>query len=142
MPTPDFVALGVSFVGGGLAGAALNQAIYVYRRPRLHMAFGPNQAGCEVETGTTDSDEITSRYLRLALRSPKVIGSATGKAAAPTLLRAVPVVGDRVARMPPIHCVYGVEIQHSPLTWVQKPHIIARGVLIRYNESCDVQHLC
>jgi hypothetical protein len=29
MADADFVALGVSFLGGGLAGAALNQAIYV-----------------------------------------------------------------------------------------------------------------
>jgi hypothetical protein len=57
------------YFGSGLAGACFSQfaqwLFHSYNRPRLHVAFGPNEDGCVVDTKTTSTPPMPQHYLRL-----------------------------------------------------------------------------
>jgi hypothetical protein len=65
-----YFTLGVSLIGGGLAGAILNHFIQIYRRPRLDLSFDSQVPGCEVETGAVESpSSLKTRYLRVKIHN-------------------------------------------------------------------------
>ena len=53
----------------------------------------------------------------------------------------MPLISIRVAWVPPIHRIDGVEIEHLPLPRMQEAHIVAGGVLIGNHGAGKRQHL-
>jgi len=72
--TKILIVLGVAALIGGALGAFLDQWWKRRQRPRLQLVFDRTVDGCEVDTRTAESEDVSQRHLRLKIlntgRSP------------------------------------------------------------------------
>jgi hypothetical protein len=63
--TKILLALGVAALIGGAVGAFFDQWWKRRQRARLQLVFDRTVDGCEIETRTAESEDVSQRYLRL-----------------------------------------------------------------------------